>query len=197
MFATELPARRSLQRQKRWNGTSRRPSSSLASERCARSLRGSVRGSLLSRSGNYGPQAGGNIGVQRREIPIAAWGSSTFMASGRMTRPARRVEPTSEELVGKFGAVQPAATYSMSYAYRQDARPGIQSKTTFDAIIAGERTATTRWNKGDIASMRNRKVGDIIAFIPPIIAPSSPKLPPPPIRSRKSTRHGLKKRAGR
>lgn len=34
---------------------------------------------------------------------------------------------------------------SMYFAYGRDAREGIRSRTTFDAILAGERTSTTRF----------------------------------------------------
>lgn len=34
---------------------------------------------------------------------------------------------------------------SMYFAYGRDARPGLRTRTTFEAILAGERTSTTRF----------------------------------------------------
>ena len=34
---------------------------------------------------------------------------------------------------------------TMYFSYRRDARSGLNSKTTFDAILAGERSSTTRF----------------------------------------------------
>lgn len=39
----------------------------------------------------------------------------------------------------------PSIKASMYFAYGRDARPEIRSRTTFDAILAGERTSTTRF----------------------------------------------------
>lgn len=54
---------------------------------------------------------------------------------------------------------------SMYFAYGRDARTGLQSKTTFEAILAGERTSTTRfavWPGSE--RYRALKVGDTIRF---------------------------------
>ncbi|PZR84462.1 MAG: hypothetical protein DI537_32855 [Stutzerimonas stutzeri] len=54
---------------------------------------------------------------------------------------------------------------SMYFAYGRDARAGLSSKTTFQAILAGERTSTTRfaaWPGSD--RYRALKVGDKIRF---------------------------------
>lgn len=54
---------------------------------------------------------------------------------------------------------------SMIYSYEGQAAPGIQSKTTLDAIKNGERTATTRYESdGNIDYWKQAKVGDIIEF---------------------------------
>ena len=44
---------------------------------------------------------------------------------------------------GRNGKV--ALTATMYFAYGRDARRGVASKTTFEAILAGERTSTTRF----------------------------------------------------
>lgn len=53
----------------------------------------------------------------------------------------------------------------MYFGYGNDARPGIQSKTTFDAILAGERTSTTRFPSWpQFNAYRDLKVGDRLRF---------------------------------
>lgn len=53
----------------------------------------------------------------------------------------------------------------MYFSYGNDARAGITSKTTFDAILAGERTSTTRFPSWpQFNAYRALKVGDKIRF---------------------------------
>nr|DAX32489.1 MAG TPA: The ASCH domain adopts a beta-barrel fold similar to that of the PUA domain [Caudoviricetes sp.] len=53
----------------------------------------------------------------------------------------------------------------MIYSYEGQSAPGIQSKTTLEAIKNGERTATTRYESdGNIDYWKQAKVGDIIEF---------------------------------
>ena len=54
---------------------------------------------------------------------------------------------------------------AMSFSYGNAKRADVKSSTTFDAIKAGERTATTRYTKdGNISYWKQVKVGDIIEF---------------------------------
>ena len=54
---------------------------------------------------------------------------------------------------------------AMSFSYGNAKRADVESSTTFDAIKAGERTATTRYTKdGNISYWKQVKVGDIIEF---------------------------------
>lgn len=84
------------------------------------------------------------------------------------------------------GAAEPRMKATMYFAYGRDARAGIKSRTTFDAILAGERTSTTRfacwqgyqrWTKvkaGDRVrffadrDMRGRFVDVIVESVTPI-----------------------------
>ncbi len=54
---------------------------------------------------------------------------------------------------------------SMTYSYGNNKRNDITSDTTFDAILNGERTATTRYeDNSKISYWKNAKVGDIITW---------------------------------
>jgi hypothetical protein len=60
--------------------------------------------------------------------------------------------------VGKF-------TGDMTYAYGAEKRPDVTANTTFDAILSGERTATTRFEKdGKLNYWKQAKVGDVITW---------------------------------
>ena len=62
---------------------------------------------------------------------------------------------------------QPAAKFTgdMTYSYGNEKRPGVIADTTFDAILSGERTATTRFEKdGNLNYWKNAKIGDIITW---------------------------------
>lgn len=53
----------------------------------------------------------------------------------------------------------------MSFSYGENKRKDVQSSTTFEAVINGERTATTRYaSDGNIEYWKEVKVGDIVAF---------------------------------
>ena len=53
----------------------------------------------------------------------------------------------------------------MAFSYGENKRTDIESSSTFEAIINGERTATTRYvSDGNIDYWKNLKVGDIVAF---------------------------------
>ena len=53
----------------------------------------------------------------------------------------------------------------MIYDYNGMSRPEIKSKSTFDAILNGERTATTRYaSQGHIDSWKSLNVGDVVKF---------------------------------
>lgn len=64
-----------------------------------------------------------------------------------------------------LGAVTKAAKnpIAMNFAYRGSARRTVRSETTFDAIIAGERTATTRWGN-EAEKIKSLNTGDVVAF---------------------------------
>jgi uncharacterized protein YqfB (UPF0267 family) len=53
----------------------------------------------------------------------------------------------------------------MTYPYRNNKRADVVSETTFDAVVNGERTATTRYeSQGNMDYWKQAKVGDIITF---------------------------------
>jgi hypothetical protein len=53
----------------------------------------------------------------------------------------------------------------MYFSYGRDARPGMRTSTTFDAILAGERTSTTRFASWpQFSAYRDLKVGDRLRF---------------------------------
>ena len=54
---------------------------------------------------------------------------------------------------------------TMYFSYGRDARSGLNSKTTFDAILAGERSSTTRFPAWPgYERWRDLKVGDQVRF---------------------------------
>lgn len=54
---------------------------------------------------------------------------------------------------------------SMYFAYGRDARPGLRSRTTFEAVLAGERTSTTRFPQWPgHARWTTLQPGDVIRF---------------------------------
>lgn len=56
-------------------------------------------------------------------------------------------------------------TARMTYSYGSQGRANLRSKTTLEAIVRGERTATTRYmSDGNLATWRKMKVGDIVKF---------------------------------
>lgn len=60
---------------------------------------------------------------------------------------------------------QPNAEGNMTFSYGDNKRADVSSTTTFDAILNGERTATTRYESdGHIDYWKNLKVGDIIKW---------------------------------
>lgn len=64
------------------------------------------------------------------------------------------VEKPTNKLIGK-----------MSFTYGNDKRSDVTATTTFDAILSGERTATTRYeSNGNIDYWKKAKVGDIITW---------------------------------
>ena len=61
--------------------------------------------------------------------------------------------------------ITPIKTGQMTFSYGKNKRENIQSSSTFEAIINGERTATTRYTTdGNIDYWKGLKVGDIVAF---------------------------------
>lgn len=53
----------------------------------------------------------------------------------------------------------------MTFSYRNDKREDVKASTTFDAILNGERTATTRYkSEGKLDYWKKAKVGDIITW---------------------------------
>jgi len=54
---------------------------------------------------------------------------------------------------------------SMYFAYGRDARPGLRSRSTFEAILAGERTSTTRFPAWPgYERWKGLKAGDSVRF---------------------------------
>jgi hypothetical protein len=73
------------------------------------------------------------------------------------TQPSTNVTPVLES--------QSKFTGEMTYAYGTEKRAGVTANTTFDAILSGERTATTRFEKdGNLNYWKQAKVGDVITW---------------------------------
>ncbi len=67
-------------------------------------------------------------------------------------------QPTKTQPVSKLKG-------KMSFEYGNNKRPDVKANTTFDAILNGERTATTRYaSQGNLDYWKNAKVGDIITW---------------------------------
>lgn len=65
----------------------------------------------------------------------------------------------------RIKSIIPKKTGRMTFSYGTDKRADIKSDTTIEAIINGERTATTRYSTdGHIDYWKDLKVGDIVAF---------------------------------
>ena len=69
----------------------------------------------------------------------------------------------------KFDQSAPASgnkiSGKMTFAYSGNKRPDVKADTTFDAILNGERTATTRYESdGNLNYWKGAKVGDIITW---------------------------------
>ena len=61
--------------------------------------------------------------------------------------------------------ITPTKSGQMTYSYGDNKRPDVESTTTFEAIINGERTATTRYaSDGNIDYWKDLKIGDIVGF---------------------------------
>ena len=61
--------------------------------------------------------------------------------------------------------ITPVKTGRMTFSYGKGKRADVKSDTTIEAIINGERTATTRYSTdGHIEYWKNLKIGDIVAF---------------------------------
>ena len=67
-----------------------------------------------------------------------------------------------------FKSTQPSTNTfkgKMTFSYGKNKRSDVKSETTFDAVLNGERTATTRYeSQGNIEYWKNAKVGDIITW---------------------------------
>ena len=65
----------------------------------------------------------------------------------------------------RIKSITPAKTGQMTFSYGTNKRSDVKSNTTLEAIINGERTATTRYSTdGHIDYWKGLKVGDIVAF---------------------------------
>ena len=82
-------------------------------------------------------------------------------------KPVAVETPTPKQTVPVVEAKSEPVTFTgkMTFAYGSNKRSDVESDTTFDAIKAGERTATTRYTTdGKIDYWSKAKVGDIIEF---------------------------------
>ena len=65
----------------------------------------------------------------------------------------------------RIKSITPTKTGQMTFSYGTNKRSDVKSNTTLEAIINGERTATTRYSTdGHIDYWKDLKVGDIVAF---------------------------------
>lgn len=76
-----------------------------------------------------------------------------------------KIEDIIDKLKKSSFAPTPKFSGSMSFFYGSNARPDIKSLSTFDAILNGERTATTRYaSDGNISYWSHLQKGDIVKF---------------------------------
>lgn len=105
---------------------------------------------------------------QAREIGLYAM----RMQSENLDNIRKYLEENTEDLpkaqqsrVTDGQTVQPKRVGKMTFSYGTNKRSDVGSKTTFDAILHGERTATTRYaSDGHIDYWKELKVGDVIQF---------------------------------
>jgi energy-coupling factor transporter ATP-binding protein EcfA2 len=108
----------------------------------------------------------------KRAAHQAKLDESRIFAEESMKKGLQSIDKLEELLQGKKPVspveVKPEPvtfTGKMTFAYGSNKRSDVESDTTFDAIKAGERTATTRYTTdGKIDYWSKAKVGDIIEF---------------------------------
>jgi hypothetical protein len=74
---------------------------------------------------------------------------------------AAKIQQFNREAQGSSGIKKFA---NMDFAYGNNKRPDFKSSTTIDAIVNGERTATTRYSNQHADYYADAKVGDLIEF---------------------------------
>ena len=110
----------------------------------------------------------GSINLENSNVNDGFIGGKT-LDNWRMNFTFRVANPNNNK--GKRGVTRTSSSEpqrfegQMKYAYNDNSRPGLIATTTFDAILTGERTATTRYEKDDnIDYWKKAKVGDIITW---------------------------------
>jgi alkylated DNA repair dioxygenase AlkB len=110
----------------------------------------------------------GSINLQNSNVNDGFVGGKT-LENWRMNFTFRVANPNNNK--GKRGVTKTSSSGpqrfegEMTYKYNDNGRPGLIADTTFDAILTGERTATTRYEKdGKLDYWKQVKVGDIITW---------------------------------
>jgi ABC-type dipeptide/oligopeptide/nickel transport system ATPase subunit len=108
--------------------------------------------------GSYGKQ--GNQTDEKFITTFTEESDVTLEYTNKFEKPLAKITPMAET------KAEPVTfTGKMTFAYGSNKRSDVESDTTFDAIKAGERTATTRYESdGKIDYWSKAKVGDIIEF---------------------------------
>lgn len=102
------------------------------------------------------PEGGHDAGAAKiaREQFGAEYGVGEGLTGNAYALPTKRVKN-----------MTPIKTGQMTFSYGKGRRADIKSDTTLEAIINGERTATTRYSTdGHIDYWKDLKIGDIVAF---------------------------------
>ncbi len=106
----------------------------------------------------FGSNPEGRHGAGAAKIALkefgAKYGQGEGLQGNAYALPTKRIK-----------SLTPAASGNMAFDYNGNQREDIKSKSTIEAIINGERTATTRYDSdGHIDYWKNLKIGDIIEF---------------------------------
>ena len=111
------------------------------------------------------PQKGGTLQAidmaSRKGIPVINMANPTWRAELKKAID-KDINPVGKEPIQEISKTLTGKMYKI---YENEAREGVVSKSTFDAIKNGERTATTRYeSEGKINYWKTAKIGDIIQW---------------------------------
>lgn len=87
------------------------------------------------------------------------------IAAARLKRHSQQPGQADRSSAREAPAQEPAFKSSMYFSFGRDRREGVSSETTFEAILAGERTSTTRFPSwGGYSRWKSMKPGEVVRF---------------------------------